>query len=464
MSNASISLVTVALRNLLKKALGSSLKVTLLQPGEDFSGNGVNLFLYRVAESPQVRNMDWPGDRISPAAPHRFLALDLYYLLTPYGQPADPEADDAPAHRILGQSMQVLHDHPSLNDFHSSIFDADDNSDFAEELRNSFAKIIVRLNPAGLDELAKIWTTISKPYRLSVSYEVSLALIPPALPAAAQGAPVLRTGVEVITTDPPQISALDRPGGGTGGTLTIQGFRFTRRGLKTAVIFGGQTLAPDSATLTETTAQIIVPEEFDAGPEQVVRVKLGAMTSAPQTYRIEPWVTSAQPIRAAIDSSGATRVTLSLVGRSFSGAAVSVLLSGTPVPGSPLTVPGADVTVVDDTLVQAILPNNLGNGSVKVQIQAGAARGNARTIEIVPLLETLTPATAAAGGALALAGQRFAGADGRVDIGPASIAIGAPGGSPINVNIPKTLPPGDYDVRYTVDGHGSNVRTLKVTS
>ena len=175
------------------------------------------------------------------------------------------------------------------------------------------------------------------------------------------------------------------------------------------------------------------------------------MTSAPLAYRIEPWVTSAQPIRAAIDSSGATRVTLSLVGRGFSGAAVSVLLSGAPVPGSPLTVPSADVTVVDDTLVQAILPNNLGNGSVTVRIQAGGARSNARTIEIVPLLETLTPATAAVGGALALAGQRFAGADGRVDIGPASIAIATPGGSPISVNIPKMLPPGDYKISAVTD-------------
>ena len=65
-----VGLVTRAIAELLDKKLNppggaTTLRVTTLAPDDDRvdSDNGVNLFLYRVAESPFAKNNDWIGDR-----------------------------------------------------------------------------------------------------------------------------------------------------------------------------------------------------------------------------------------------------------------------------------------------------------------------------------------------------------------------------------------------------------------
>ncbi len=70
MSFDAINQVTRGLRKLLVgqlTAVSSTAVVTLLPPGDELPDvSGVNLYLYRVMESPFTRNRPWPGDRETP--------------------------------------------------------------------------------------------------------------------------------------------------------------------------------------------------------------------------------------------------------------------------------------------------------------------------------------------------------------------------------------------------------------
>src|SRR5262249_1387793 len=101
MSYRAIYEVTRALRMLLQGSLSGlvpNAEVTLLPPGDALpETSGINLFLYRVLESPFTRNRDWPGDRVTAPAREPALGLQLYYLMTPLGaRPADanPQGGD----------------------------------------------------------------------------------------------------------------------------------------------------------------------------------------------------------------------------------------------------------------------------------------------------------------------------------------------------------------------------------
>src|SRR5438067_5675917 len=178
MSYAAIYEVTRSLRMLLHSQLTlrmSTAVVTLLPPGETLPESvGVNLYLYRVLESPFTRNQPWRGDRVTPPTDQPALGIVLYYLLTPLGTRPDESSaslgDDA--HTMLGAAMLTLHENPILNEVHVPGFDAD--VVMPDFLLNSYEQIKIDLLPTSLDEVSKIWATINKPYRLSVAYEVSL--------------------------------------------------------------------------------------------------------------------------------------------------------------------------------------------------------------------------------------------------------------------------------------------------
>src|SRR5262245_8324162 len=120
MSYTAIFEVTQALRRLLGREImrlsGLKTSVTLLPPGDTLSNDlGVNLYLYRVTESPYTRNREWPGDRVTPPAHQPALGLQLFYLLTPLAQPPQGDTDGDHAHSMLGIAMLTLHEHPILN-------------------------------------------------------------------------------------------------------------------------------------------------------------------------------------------------------------------------------------------------------------------------------------------------------------------------------------------------------------
>ena len=102
-------MVSESLRNLLvaEMTIAPPVAVTILAPDETGGDRRINLFLYRVVESPALKNNDWQvkrgeSTRIVPPP----LSLNLYYLMTPYAQ-NDPLTGNATAHEMLGEAIRA---------------------------------------------------------------------------------------------------------------------------------------------------------------------------------------------------------------------------------------------------------------------------------------------------------------------------------------------------------------------
>lgn len=191
MSNAlAIAAVTTTLRNLLARGIGEALGsgIVTARPPDKARDNGdstnqVNLFLYQTLPNASLRNADVTG-RVRPGETGRFpLALNLYYLITAYGQ----DNEDIISHRLLGEAMRVLHDYAILNPDH--IRAALPESD----LHNQVERVRITPQPLNIEELSKLWATFQTQYRISVAYEVSVILIDSSSPVKTP-LPVLMRG------------------------------------------------------------------------------------------------------------------------------------------------------------------------------------------------------------------------------------------------------------------------------
>jgi hypothetical protein len=132
---------------------------SLQGPANDDSFARLNLYLYQVLEDEFSKNRPWPT-RNSGELSYPPLALDLFYLLTPYA------SDALSAHQVLSHAMKVLHE--------NSIIRGDQ---LAESLRLTVDQLSIVLCPMQLEELTRIWNSLQTPYRLSVVYEVRVVLL-----------------------------------------------------------------------------------------------------------------------------------------------------------------------------------------------------------------------------------------------------------------------------------------------
>ena len=193
MSNSlAIAAVTKTLRNIIDTGIRDELgggSVTTRPPdkarenGE--SSNQINIFLYQTLPNAALRNQDIPS-RVKPGETGKFpLALNLYYLITAYGQ----NNDDILGHRILGTAMRVLHDAAILKP--EDIKNALPESNLHQQIER------IRLTPVflSLEDVSKLWTTFQTQYRISAAYEVSVILIDSSLTVKAP-LPVLTRGSE----------------------------------------------------------------------------------------------------------------------------------------------------------------------------------------------------------------------------------------------------------------------------
>jgi len=175
---SAIAGVSTTLKTLLVDQMETEVPVILAPPDVPVSGAAgarVNLFLYRVTEDAQLKNQEIlgagnPADYGQPP-----LSLDLHYLITAYGS---TDEDDVDAQRILGDAMRVLHDHGMITEkLLRKKGDKADQPVLDPSLRDQFEKIKVYLDPISLEDLTKIWTALTKPYRLSAAYSVGLVQI-----------------------------------------------------------------------------------------------------------------------------------------------------------------------------------------------------------------------------------------------------------------------------------------------
>ena len=169
-ANVSQSLETFLTNGLdgLSLAGASSVNAKVHDLQDDVSpaaGPVVAIYLFEVVEDasarnrPRVREPDGDRIRIKKAA----MALLLRYLVTPIG------ANAGDAQKILGRVLQLLYDHPILS-----------GNDLVPELQqHTNLALKVSLAPLTLEERARFWYAIQKPYRLCVTYEVRVVPISP---------------------------------------------------------------------------------------------------------------------------------------------------------------------------------------------------------------------------------------------------------------------------------------------
>jgi hypothetical protein len=487
MSYAAINDVTRGIRMLLHSQLvraSSSAVVSLLPPGDTLPQvSGVNIYLYRVAESPFTKNQPWPGDRATAPSDRPALGLQLHYLLTPLGtQPDDTSfrlGDDA--HTMLGLAMLTLQENPILNNAHlpalpaSGGLNATDGFDadlvLPPYLLNSFEQIKIMLSPAGIEEISKIWATINQPYRLSVAYEVSLVEITPTPPPPVQGGIVIKTGLVVLPLQAPlldnvspAIGALvhvDSLGTLQPNSVVIAGSGLSFPGQTATVTVGGQpvsivlTSPPGGASLT-----VSLPMDLDAGPQADVAVTVNGRTSTPLSLTVSPWLASVTPVRTGLAASQK----MTLAGTGFSANPLGVRFDGSGAPAG-LTAFDPGSTDLQGTIT---IPPSLPNGIYQVRVvlsDPAQSASNSRSLEIIPRIDSTSLAVASPPGSasnLTVNGARLSGTDVRLLLDAVSfLAPPNSNATQLIFTFNRVLSPGSHTLSLSIDGHTSHAVDLE---
>jgi hypothetical protein len=251
----------------------------------------------------------------------------------------------------------------------------------------------------------------------------------------------------------------------TANLVTLSGSGFTLPGRTPVVMFGGQPASLDgSSAATSTSLSMVLPDTLDAGPNEDVQVVLSGKTGSALTFTASPWLSSLAPIRAALD---AAQPPLVLNGIGFTAAPQAVRLDGT---GGTTNIT-AFVGNVTNTKATITLPTSLPNGLYQVRIvlaDAGNSVSNARTLEIIPLLQApVGVATITVSGhqvhQLTLKGARLKGTDIRVvidGIGHQAAANANP--SQLVFALGRLLDSGSHTVAVVIDGSRSHDLALEV--
>jgi hypothetical protein len=193
-----IEAVTSTLRQVLLQRMHEPPSVTAAPPDVDVPDVDlplVNLFLHRVSQNAGLQNTQLPGTLGQPP-----LALDLHYLVTATGS---SPVDDRGVHRVLGDAMLTLHDHALL---------AKDDPLLDPALQGEVELLKVAIEPLDAEDLSRIWTATTAPYRLAVGYLVTVVRLesgparPPTL--SVREAPAGGPRVYTTTLDRPVIDAV----------------------------------------------------------------------------------------------------------------------------------------------------------------------------------------------------------------------------------------------------------------
>lgn len=183
MSNyLSIATVTASLQRLLQASVQRDVdgaRVTTVRPGQVAGSgtpeSGINLFLYQVSRNPALNNADSTPGRSKAAPAKRQAAVDLFYMVSCYGNEADLEPQ-----RLLGSVIRTLNDQPLLTDtmIRETVADSSfrylSDSNLADQIQQA---LIVPIN-MNLEDLSKTWSVFFQtPYLLSSVYKVMVVMI-----------------------------------------------------------------------------------------------------------------------------------------------------------------------------------------------------------------------------------------------------------------------------------------------
>lgn len=312
MSNSlAIAAVTATLRGLIIRGTGIT-DVTarpLDNARRSATGNQINLFLYQLLPDAAWRNLDMPRQLKSGETGNPPLPLTLYYLLTAYSD----DEDDTNAHRLLGQAMRVLHDHPLLGAEEISNATAPIAELSESDLHNQIERVRITLQPLTFEEMAKLWTTFQTHYRVSAAYQVSVVLIESARPTRTP-LPVLQRGEDDrgVMSQPdlippfPALSSIQTPerrfSAAPGDVITLRGTRLTGgTAILSSLRFG--TLPPlATAQVNDTQLNVTLPANLAAG-FYTIAVRLttprGEILSNELPMAVAPVITTPLPMTVA---------------------------------------------------------------------------------------------------------------------------------------------------------------------
>jgi Pvc16 N-terminal domain len=257
-ASTAVGMVSTSLRELLKGEmhLNPMPEVTILAPDETSAHNlRINLFLYKIQESAALKNLDWQVKRGEPTqlVPPP-LSLTLFYLMTPYA-PTAGDAGNATAHAILGEAMRVFAEHPIVPQTYLD-----------PELQDATEHIQIMLNILDMEELSRVWSTFSQPFRLSVLYEVSVVQLDMrgARPMAKR---VQQVGVPHVQAPflPPVVEDVEPLRGPAGTVITVHGQHLS--GWRAYVAIMGRVLTPQD--LTGDAFQVPLPGDLPAGFHEI---------------------------------------------------------------------------------------------------------------------------------------------------------------------------------------------------
>ena len=260
-----IGKVSESLRTMLLEEIGATVNVTILAPDEGGGDRRINLFLYKVQENPYLRNMDW---QVKSGEPTKLvpppLSLNLFYLITAYA-PNDSQTGNSSAHELLGEAMRVFYENPIVPDTY-----------LAEELRNTREQIKIMHNTLDMEELSRIWSTFTQPFRLSVLYEISVVQLEMLSASEREMAKrVQKIGIPQINAPfiPPDVEKLDPVSGKAGEVITFYGKNLS--GWKAYVTIMRQ-LIVDGRDLTQNSFDVTIPAELSSGFHEI-RVDISKM-------------------------------------------------------------------------------------------------------------------------------------------------------------------------------------------
>ena len=269
----------------------ATFNVTIGPPRSDAPTGGgvenarVNLFLYRTTENGCLKNQEIPGQGHPAAYGHPPLSLNLHYLVTAYGTTDDGSGtfNETRAHFLLGSAMRVLHDFPIITDQMRTTRDPLPQPVLHPSLFGQFERVKLSLEPVSLEDLSKVWTALTLPYRLAAAYEVNVVQIesqqarifarpvgepPPRFPVPVP--PVPGPHIIVVPFRHPRIEeirvrtgAIERtmPYARIGDTLILRGQDFGRDEVR--VLIGG--LQIPVTPITQDRIEVVIPDNVVPG-------------------------------------------------------------------------------------------------------------------------------------------------------------------------------------------------------
>ncbi|MEO1403195.1 MAG: DUF4255 domain-containing protein [Cyanobacteria bacterium J06635_1] len=258
MSNhLAIATVTATLQRLLQSAIQRDVdgaRVTTLKPnniGSSTPESGINVFLYQVTPNSALRNGDTAAFRSKKGPVRRQSSLDLYYMLSAYGNETELEPQ-----RLLGSIVRTLSDKTVLTPdmINGAIADAAflTDSDLTAQPQQ------ITINPVEMDtdELSKVWSTFFQaPYSLSLVYKV-MAVVIDGEASAQRALPVREARFGGIMPFPHQ-PMIEKVLAQTGAQTPIDADTSIRilgrqlQGPRTCVKVGATEIVPKSVSYTE---------------------------------------------------------------------------------------------------------------------------------------------------------------------------------------------------------------------